>query len=617
MEIKKIGIIGNCLTSKILALLIKKNNDVDVKIFTNGEAYTHGIISPIQLPKNPNFSFLQLLNQVGINPTDLFTRTDSTLSPGVSFSGLQEDNIVLPIKCSPVKIEYINHDCQRKNFLKYNNIASQYYAFMEWCIQTNHDLLDMLTFFPFDLYKQNNQQDFYFNFDLDLIPTTFNILELPSFMAGCFDLHSINEMLLELVNNHNIEIVTEAIDNVIDYTFDVDPATIQVNEGNCKLKKIIQEIQINAENYPVDLVINTGTTLNYFVNFIETPTDSTETLPYITTVDDDDIVTVYDDPQVHCNEPGCWCNSKPIPLYENNETIVFTNVTSELIDFEPTSLFKNQITETSFIKYLHYTNKTVKLEFNNDASTISNKRKNYLTNSKYDSNYIEFDLNSLRPNPLFDEEITALVEFAYLINTTVSSIVIDVDNMYNYINNIDFSWNNHKRYCKIFAYHFFKNNSLTAFDTLKTTPPSYNLNFGSKIPTLLDENSQGVEIEKDKSLPSENFFADDNSKNALVPYEITDYQLVSLQKKEITDFVSTFEENDETFLETYYLSSKLIKAHFYARGFLTFEEYKNLVLLNKKNFISDSQFELDDGTVIVSGIKYLPVKLFDMVRHDL
>jgi len=606
MEIKKIGVIGNCLTSKILALLIKKNNDVDVKIFTNGEAYTHGIISPIQLPKNANFSFLQLLNQVGINPTDLFTRTSSTLSPAVNFSGLQEENIILPIKCNPVKLEYVNHDCQRKNFLKYHNIPSQYHAFMEWCLQTNHNLLDMLTFFPFDLYQQNNQQDFYFNFDLDLIPTTFDLLDMPSFMAGCFDLDSINEMLLELINTNNIEILTEAIDNVIDYTVEVDPATIQVNEGNNKLKKIIQEIQINTENYSVDLVINAGTTSNYFVNFIEVSDELSQ---------DDNINS--DHSEFHCNEPGCWCNSNPIPLYENNETMVFSNVTSEIIDFMPTNLFENQITETSFVKYLNYTDKTVKLEFNNDATTISNKRKNYLTNSKYDSNYIEFDINVLRPNPLFDEEITALVEFAYLINTTVTSIVIDTDNIYNYINNIDFLWNNHKRSCKIFAYHFFKNNNLPAYSILKTTPASYNLNFGKKIPTLLDENSLGVETKKDKSLPSENFFADDNSKNALVPYEITDYQLISLQKKEITDFINIFEENDETFLDTYYLSSKLIKAHFYARGFLTFEEYKNLVLLNKKNFISDNQFELDDGTVIGSGIKYLPVKLFDMVRHDL
>lgn len=569
MAISSVTILGNTFIARILALIIKNNNPlIEVKILTNGEVYNKQIISPIHsLTTGDDLGFLSFFStQLNVPAQSIFSQTNSTLGLARSYHGITENELILPFNYSEICPDMLHYYSHVKNYKKYEATSeSLFYEFIEWLIQKGENLPDVISPFPLELYKNNKNQPLFFNFKLHLQGRVISNKPIWNYMPGCFDLDGIVNLLNEKILEENISINEKVVTNI----------TTELTESIGKNRKDIKTIELENETIETDLVINTGIDNSNFDNFIE------------------------------ANEE----------LTEINECINFSaySITENEKNFCP--VYENFISNNSFIKNLNYTNSTVNILFSDSGENeLSKDATKFLVNQNYDSNYIFFDISKLGLNPMLDEEIKTVLVYSNLIGLTVNSSIIDPLNLYNYIQNLQTRYNDWRHELKTYNYYLLNNISKEKYAIFNNIPQQFKTNFQNKIPVknkrLTDETiGMNAWFSISQKLASQGV-------PERTPVSLYDYIFTAAQKGKITSFVYPYNENENMFKDVLYVGKELTKRQLYFLGFLTFDDYKNIVILDNPGYDGSDSFVLDDGTEIESKTETVKIKIYKKVGHD-
>ena len=70
------------------------------------------------------------------------------------------------------------------------------------------------------------------------------------------------------------------------------------------------------------------------------------------------------------------------------------------------------------------------------------------------------------------------------------------------------------------------------------------------------------------------------------------------------------------FKDVLYVGKELIKRQLYFLGFLTFEDFKNIVILNNPEYNGSDSFISDDGIEIVGRTETLKIKIYKRAGYD-
>ena len=568
MAINTVAILGNTFTARILALIIKSNNPLlEVKILTNGEVYQKQIISPMHtLTTADDLSFLPFFStQLDISSKSIFSQTNSTLGLANLYHGITEHEIILPFNFSEVCPDMLHYYSHVKDYKKYEATSeSLFYEFIEWAVQKEENLVDVLSLFPLELYKNDKNHPLFFNPNLHKQGPMFT-KQIWESMLGCYDLDNILNLLDEKIAQENIIVNDSIITNI----------ATDVTESIGKNKKDIKTIQLENEIVNTDIVINTGINNNYFDNFIES------------------------------NEE----------LYETNHCINFSSYTITENEQSFGAVYENFIDNGSFTKKLNYTDRTLSILFSNDGEhQLSNKAAKFLINQNFDSNYIFFDISKLGLNPMLDEEIKTLLIYSNLIGLTVNSSIIDPNNLYNYIKNIQSRWDAWRHELRKYNYYLLTDVAKQNYEIFDGIPQQYKTDFQNKIPvhkTRLSDETTGMNafVPIGKKLASQ-------SVPERTPTSLYNYIFIAAQKGNITNFNYPYHEDEAMFKDVLYVGKELIKRQLYFLGFLTFEDFKNIVILNNPEYNGSDSFISDDGIEIVGRTETLKIKIYKRAGYD-
>lgn len=496
MEIETVAVLGNNFVSKIIALSLKINHpQIDVKIFTNGEDYKQQIISTQYNPFTLDCTLTQFfLKHCNITTSDLFERTNSTVGHAVLFDGISDREILIPMKRQHLNYRDLVYQCNKKNVLKKLTPHQQYLAFIEYLIQTDSNVIETITSFPFNLYQ--NQENLYRSFFRYNFPKREDVTW--QMLPGCYDIESLNILLDEKIAEYNITKINDIIGNI-------DCVEVPIIED--KNFKTITALYINETGFPVDFVINTGIDNSFLNSFIASADTLTET----------------------------------------NDTIVFSGYQKQDLDFCEPAILKNKIQDNQFSKNLYYQDKTTEIIFSNEINNIKKDQNKFLVNDLYNSNYIEFNIENLGLNPMLNEDLLTTIVYSDEIILTVGSIVIDSDNINKYLDKLQNNWTNFRINLKKFAYYLFQDNAILGYEALRTVPNDYATNFQNKVPSftvdLYNEILYGNKPEKDA------YSIFDYILLAAQLARITnfDYQLSDLDVFEKLAIFIEFEKNEDIF----------------------------------------------------------------------
>lgn len=586
MALNSIAVLGNTFSAKILATMLAINHpNKNIYLYTNNETFKSQIKSPVQSPTHHSYNLLGFfVCHLRIPAEDILRHTTTTLGLGTSYKGLQDTEIINPLKIKNVKTDFINFCCVQKNFKKFDSLSNQVEAFFEWMVQTDKNLLDIYSAFPYHLYTEDPQQDLHFNFDKNLIPTTYDIIKVEHWLAGCYDIEGISGILDTHLEKHGVQIINEEILFVEDEILDAQTFydNTYTNEENVKNKKFITKISTETTSNDINFVVNTGIDFDYFRNFIQLAEEQGPT------------------------------------LYEENETIVFTKLSETIESVQKPNVYDNLCSDNSFTKYLYFNDKTIIQHYNKiNGQTLNTLQKKYLINQKYDSNYIEFDIEKFGLNPYLNEEIPCLIISARSILGIVSSCVLDDNNIPIYVNSYQAGLNRFMINCKKYCYNLFHNNTLQGYELFNQIPTDYNLNFENKVPVIQGLNQYGEHVKGDILSATEQITIESQVIDEAQPYSSLDYIFINYQKNCITNFKNIFAVDDPTFNEAIALGVNLFQAHMYHLGFLNFEDFKNIVVYKNLDYTSEEVFYLDDGTKISSEIIYVPIKSYKVMTQEL
>ena len=569
MAITTVAILGNTFTARILALIIKGNNPlVDVKILTNGESYNKQIISPIHtLTTADDLGFLPFFStQLDISSNSIFSHTNSTLGLANLYHGITDQDIILPFNFSEVCPDMLHYYSHVKDYKKYEATSeSLFYEFIEWAVQKEENLVDVLSLFPLELYKNDKNHPLFFNPNLHKQGPMFT-KQIWESMLGCFDLDNILNLLDEKITQENIIVNDSIITNI----------ATDITETIGKNRKDIKIIELENEIVNTDIVINTGINNNYFDNFIES------------------------------NEE----------LYETNHCINFSSYTITENEQSFGAVYENFIDNGSFTKKLNYTDRTLSILFSNDGEhQLSNKAAKFLINQNFDSNYIFFDISKLGLNPMLDEEIKTVLIYSNLIGLTVNSSIIDPLNLYNYIQNIQHRWNDWRHELRTYNYYLLTDIEKQNYEIFNDIPQQYKTNFQNRIPVhnktrLSDETtSMNAFVPIGKKLASQ-------SVPERTPTSLYNYIFIAAQKGKIINFDYLYNEDEPMFKDVLYVGKELIKRQLYFLGFYTFEDFKNIVILKNPDYDGSDSFISDDGIEIVGRTETIKIKIYKRVGYD-
>jgi hypothetical protein len=541
MAIKNIAVLGNTFAAKVIALSLKINNPQSNPIlFTNNESFRTQIISNQYLPVAEQYSFPSLFfKHCNISVAEIFTQTKSTVGHGISFEGIIENEIILPARMTQLQFSLLNYYCTKYDFLKFDSTERKYQAFIEYLLQKNKNILDVLTIFPYDLYKNND----------NLYHLTGKFLTEGSAgplwfrMPGCYDLDNLALLLDNKISELGLDIIT---DNIVDGSTEILP----VLDG--KNKKNITQITTSSQSFNVDLVINTGINNLFFNNFIESDKELTTT----------------------------------------NPTIIFSGYEDEQIDFLEPAIYNNQLLDNKFVKILKYQDYAKKISFSNNVNNINTLQNNFLINDLNHSNYIEFNLEKLGLNPIFNEELVAANIYIDTIVSTINSSIIDPANLYQYIDSLQHKWENFNKNLKKFSFYLLQDNNLQGYGIFNNTPDTLKTNFNDKVPSFsTDFNNEitfGNSYDKD-------------------PNSVIDYIILAAQLGNITAFDFDFSSSNVFDRLALYLEIN-VKENFYFNGYFTFDEFLNLLILETPNYGNVGQITSKNGEYFETYIEHVPFK---------
>jgi len=550
MEIGLIAVLGNNFISKIIALSLKINHpQVDVKIFTNGEDYKQQIISPHYKPAEYDVTLPQFfLKHCDITISDIFEKTNSTIGQAFIFNGLSDKEIFITDNVQKLSYRDLAYQCKKNNFLKGLMPHRQYLAFIEYLIQTNSNLIEILTKFPLTLYR--NQENLYRTSYKYNFPKREDISW--HMLPGCYDLESLNNLLDEKIVEYDITKINDLIVNI--------DSTETINTEN-KNRKTITTLHTSENNFPIDFVINTGIDNNFLNSFIE----SSDTLT------------------------------------EMNDTIIFSGYTTQDFDFIEPAILENKIQDNQFLKTLNYQDKTTKMLFSNEVDNIKKQQNKFLINDLHDSNYIEFNLEHLGLNPMFNEDLTTAIVYSDSIISTLGSIIIDSDNIYGYLNVLQNNWAHFRASLKKFVYHLLENNQVLGYESLKKAPDEYATNFQNKVPSftvdLFNDITFGNSIEKEA-------------------YSLFDYILVSAQLGKITNFDYQLQDLDIFEKIANYIEFEKNEDIFSLNN-CNFEVFKNFIILETPNYNPSSSITEHNGIIYETFIEFVPVTRVRIINNDI
>jgi len=550
MEIKTIAILGNNFISKVIALSLKINHpQITVKIFSNGEDYKQQIISTQYIAPQVTYSLPQFfIKHCNITISDIFERTNSTVGKAVIFEGIDDKEIIMPIREQNLRYRYLEHQCSKSNVFKNLSPHQKYLAFIEYLIQTNSNFMEIFTKFPFTLYQ--NQKNLY-NHIIRLNPIREDVIwqALPS----CCDLELLNVLLDEKLAGQDIQQISNPIINI-------DSVETTITED--KNLKTITVLHTNENSFPIDFVVNTGIDNSFFNSFI----DSSDTLT------------------------------------ETNNTIVFSGYSKQDFNFIEPAILRNKIQDNQLIKTLNYQDKSTEITFNNEFNNINKEQKKYLINDLYNSNYIEFNIEQLGLNPMFNEDITTGIVFINSIVSTLGSIIIDFNNKYEYLNVLQHHWMQWRSSLKKFAYYLFEDNSILGYESLKKAPDVFTTNFQNKVPSFILDEYHDIAYG----------YYDNSDKEA---YSLFDYIIVAAQLGRITSF--DYPLTDEDIFEKLAIFYEFEKnENIFSAYECSFEDFKNLVILDTPNFNPDISITEHNGITYETYIENVTVTRVRMI-HDI
>ena len=432
MEIETIAILGNNFISKIIALSLKINHpQINVKIFTNGEDYKQQIISTQYIPFEHDYTIPNFfLKHCNITISDIFERTSSTVGQAVIFN-LNNQEIIMPSRVHSWIYRALDYQCNKSNVLRKLTPQQKYLAFIEYLIQTNSNLVEIITKFPFTLHQ--NQKNLYHTSYRYNFPKREDISW--QMLPGCYDLESLNILLDEKIAEFYVEKIDDVVINI-----DINETTITEDKN----LKTIAALHTSENSFIVNFVINTGIDSSILNNFIE----SSDTLTEI------------------------------------NDTIIFSGYTKQDFDFFEPAVYKNYIQDNQFLKTINFQNKSSEMVFSNAVDNINKEQNKFLINDLYNSNYIEFNVDRLGLNPVLNEDLATAIVYSDDIISTLGAIVLDSDNMYGYLNRLQNNWTYFRSSLKKFAYYLFENNELAGYESLKIAPIEYATNFQNKVPSF-------------------------------------------------------------------------------------------------------------------------------------
>lgn len=550
MEIETIAILGNNFISKVIALSLKINHpQITVKMFSNGENYKQQIISTQYIAPQFTYSLPQFfIKHCNITISDIFERTNSTVGKAVIFDGIDDKEIIMPVREQHFNYIYLEHQCSKSNVFQNLPPHQKYLAFIEYLIQTNSNFMEIVTQFPFTLYQ--NQKNLY-NHTIRLNPLKEN--QIWQSLPSCCDLELLNVLLDEKLAGHDIQQISNPIINI-------DCVETTITED--KNLKRITVFHTSENSFPIDFVVNTGIDNSFLNSFI----DSSDTLT------------------------------------ETNDTLVFSGYSKQDFDFIEPAILRNKIQDNQLIKTLNYQDKSTEITFNNEFDNINKEQRKYLINDLYNSNYIEFNIEQLGLNPMFNEDITTSIVFMDSIVSTLGSIIIDANNKYEYLNVLQHKWMQWRTSLKKFAYYLLDNNSILGYESLKNAPDVYTTNFQNKVPPFILDEYNDIAYGHYNNCDKE-------------AYSFFDYIIVAAQLSRITSF--DYPLTDEDIFEKLAIFYEFEKnENIFVVNECNFEVFKNLVILDTPDFNPGISITEHNGITYETYIENVPITKIRMI-HDI
>lgn len=574
MEIKNLSILGNTFESRLFALAIAVTNaDIHVKIFTNGEDFINNIKTPTMFQSQQNITLSYYFEEeLGILPSEIFANTNTTLSLCSVFSGIADDDIILPLSYKQHLIHHlIRYNCYSKNFLKDQDPDTQFRAYMEWAIQHNRPLID-LSPFPEEAYRNDKNANLYFtlkeiNPNFDAITTQFVYKVGPQFSAGTMDIENIKVILDEKINElSNIEWITAPITDF--QTNFISVEDIQGVNTTKDIKNIISVVTGN-NSHSVDLLVNTGVSNEFLDSFIESEDDE--------------------------------------PLFVENPVFPFTILKQyEAKIKEEPDVLRQDLIDNGIRIHLTYADKTIIQEYQLedqpinttqgfnaellydetvDVETIQlseNLQQSHIVNQKYSSNYIFLDLNRLGLNSTMGEEFKSLIAFSKLLTYIVGSASMANSNFYNYLNAMESAWDSFRTEVNCMTYYLMRNNQRVGLEFYNNPPEKYQTRFdswGSGFPDLEYINYLGETV---SGLYQSRRFGENDGKTVSFlryPFMEYDYAVIGQQKGDITSFLYDFSEQEDLFKDIYYMQKYMYNSFIFYNGATDFATFKNSYLI--------------------------------------
>jgi len=576
MEMRNISILGNTIEARIFALAIAISNiDMHIKIFTNNEEFKNNIKTPTMFQSQLNMTLSYYFEEeLDIPSEEIFRNTNTTLNLGPVFSGITDDDIILPLTFQRIFIEYLlKYNCFSKNFLKNESLDEQFKAFMEWIIQHNQSLIS-LTPFPVDAFRNDPNADLYFklkdiNPNFDALTSQFYFRVAPHFSSSVLDIDNLKVLLDNKIEEiENIEWIVDPIETI---TIENIPNNSDVAGQTDRYYRDVKNIThiTTVLTHESDLVINTGVSNNTLDTFIES-------------LDDE-------------------------PLYVRNEIFPFKVLKQyESKIKEKPDVLRHDLIDGGVRIHLAYADKTIIQEYQIEDQPINttqgynanliyddsvevetiilpdNLQHSHIINQKYTSNYIFLDFNKLGLNPIMGEQFKTLIAFSKLLTYNIGSISLDIENMSLYMDGMENAWDSFRDEINCMTYYLMSNNKRTGLDFYNIPPVKFQERFDTwnmSFPNLEYINLLGEQVE---GLYMSRRYGRNEGKTVSFlryPFMEFEYCVVGQQKNKINSFTYDFSDKEDLFKDIYYVQKYLYNSFVYANGFTDFETFKNLYLI--------------------------------------